>query len=177
VVNRRKPHVQTPVVSRYPAPAPIHNFLLLFLPPCGPHLIPFGHRVHWAKPTCLSTPRRPSKSKTFCACCSPAPTQIKPQPTPVILLKKNCTCNTRPRVNPHHVVNHSSHQGTTVHRSLDAPVLTIQHWNCFATQHSLLIVILTRCRVSANKAHANFLRDAHLNLALSLASYWHRITA
>jgi hypothetical protein len=30
--------MQTPVVSRYPAPAPIHNFVLLFLPPCGLHL-------------------------------------------------------------------------------------------------------------------------------------------
>jgi hypothetical protein len=40
VVNRRKPRVQTPVVSRYPAPAPIDNFVLLFLPPCGPHLTP-----------------------------------------------------------------------------------------------------------------------------------------
>jgi hypothetical protein len=37
VVNRRKPRVRTMVVSRYPAPAPVHNFVLLFLPPCGPH--------------------------------------------------------------------------------------------------------------------------------------------
>jgi hypothetical protein len=35
-----------------------------------------------------------------------------------------CTCNTRPRVSPHHVVNHSSHQGVTIHRSSDAPVLS-----------------------------------------------------
>jgi hypothetical protein len=48
VVNRRKPRVQTPVVSRYPAQAQIHNFVLLFLPPCGLHLILFGHRVHRA---------------------------------------------------------------------------------------------------------------------------------
>jgi hypothetical protein len=40
VVNRRKPRVQTPVVSRYPAPAPIHDFVLLFLPPCGPQSTP-----------------------------------------------------------------------------------------------------------------------------------------
>jgi hypothetical protein len=38
VVNRRKPHVQTSVVSRYPALAPIDEFVLLFFPPCGPHL-------------------------------------------------------------------------------------------------------------------------------------------
>jgi hypothetical protein len=30
--------VQTPVVSIYPAPAPVHDFVFLFLPPCGPHL-------------------------------------------------------------------------------------------------------------------------------------------
>jgi hypothetical protein len=33
VVNRCKPRVQTSVVSRYPAPAPIDDFILLFLPP------------------------------------------------------------------------------------------------------------------------------------------------
>jgi hypothetical protein len=36
--------VQTPVVSRYPAPAPVHDFILLFLPPCGPHLTPLATR-------------------------------------------------------------------------------------------------------------------------------------
>jgi hypothetical protein len=34
------------------------------------------------------------------------------------------TCNTRPRVSPHHVVNLSSQPGATIHRSTDAPVLT-----------------------------------------------------
>jgi hypothetical protein len=63
----------------HPAPAHVHEFVLIFLPPCGPHLIPFGHRVNRAKPTCLSTPRSPCKTKTFCARFSPAPTQIKPQ--------------------------------------------------------------------------------------------------
>jgi hypothetical protein len=38
VVNSRKPRVQTPVMSRYPTPAPVHDFILLFFPPCGPHL-------------------------------------------------------------------------------------------------------------------------------------------
>jgi hypothetical protein len=36
-----------------------------------------------------------------------------------------CTRNTRPRVSPHHVVNHSSQPGATIHRSSDAPVLNI----------------------------------------------------
>jgi hypothetical protein len=41
-VNHRKPHVQTPVVSRYPAPAPVDDFVFLFLPPCVPHLTPLA---------------------------------------------------------------------------------------------------------------------------------------
>jgi hypothetical protein len=41
-VNHHKPRVQTPVVSRYPAPAPVHDFVLLFLPPCVPHLTPLA---------------------------------------------------------------------------------------------------------------------------------------
>jgi hypothetical protein len=38
-----------------------------------------------------------------------------------------CTCNTRPRVNPHHIVNHSSQPGVTIHRSSNAQVLTYTH--------------------------------------------------
>jgi hypothetical protein len=34
--------VQTPIVSRYPTPAPVHDFVLLFSPPCGPHLTPLA---------------------------------------------------------------------------------------------------------------------------------------
>jgi hypothetical protein len=41
-MNRRKPRMQTSVVSRYPTPAPVHDFVLLFLPPCGPHLTPLA---------------------------------------------------------------------------------------------------------------------------------------
>jgi hypothetical protein len=29
-------------MSRYPAPAPVDDFVLLFLPPCGPHLTPLA---------------------------------------------------------------------------------------------------------------------------------------
>jgi hypothetical protein len=42
MVNRRKPRVQSPIVSRYPAPAPVHDFVLLFLPLCGLHLTPLA---------------------------------------------------------------------------------------------------------------------------------------
>jgi hypothetical protein len=34
--------MQTPVVSRYLALALIHDYILLFLPPCGPYLIPLA---------------------------------------------------------------------------------------------------------------------------------------
>jgi hypothetical protein len=42
VVNHRKPRVQTLVVSRYPAPVLVHDFVLLNLAPCGPHLTPLA---------------------------------------------------------------------------------------------------------------------------------------
>jgi hypothetical protein len=85
VVYHRKPRMQTPVVSRYPTPTHVHELVLLFMTPCGPHLIPFGHRVHQANLTCLSTHQRPRKAKTFRACSSPAPMQIKLQLAPTIL--------------------------------------------------------------------------------------------
>jgi hypothetical protein len=44
VVNRRKSHMQTPDVSRYLALAPVDDSVLLFLPPCDPHLTPLATR-------------------------------------------------------------------------------------------------------------------------------------
>jgi hypothetical protein len=65
LVNRRKPCVQTPVVSRYPAPAPAHDFVLIFLPPCGPHLTPLTTRS--LKPSILVSPllRGPARHRPF----------------------------------------------------------------------------------------------------------------
>jgi hypothetical protein len=54
LVNRRKPRVQTPVVSRYPTLAHVHDFILLFLPPCGLHLTPLA--TGSLKPSLLVSP-------------------------------------------------------------------------------------------------------------------------
>jgi hypothetical protein len=43
----------------------VHNFVLLFLPPCGPNLILFSHQVHQDERTCLSTPWRPHRLRPF----------------------------------------------------------------------------------------------------------------
>jgi hypothetical protein len=58
---------------------------LAFLATMRPIFDPASRRVHRAEPTCLSTPRRPRKAKTFRARSSPTPTQIKPQPATPIL--------------------------------------------------------------------------------------------
>jgi hypothetical protein len=81
-VNRRKPRglgaASTPIpLMTWPPRRPgstlvlrlnqetVPDFVLLFLPPCGPHLISFGYRVRRAKPTCLSAPRRPDRLRPF----------------------------------------------------------------------------------------------------------------
>jgi hypothetical protein len=46
-----------------------------------------------------------------------------------------CTCNTRPRVSPHHVVNHSSQPRATIHQSSDAPVLNLPFDECIDNTH------------------------------------------
>jgi hypothetical protein len=58
---------------------------LTFLETMRSALHPVGHWVPRAEPTCLSTPRRPRKAKTFRVRSSPTPTQIKLQPAPTIL--------------------------------------------------------------------------------------------
>jgi hypothetical protein len=82
VVNRHKPRglgaASTPIplmtwLPRRPGSTlvlrlnqeTVHNFVLLLLPPCGQDLIPFGHWVHQAEPTCLSTPQRPHRLRPF----------------------------------------------------------------------------------------------------------------
>jgi hypothetical protein len=114
VVNRRQPHVQTPVVSHYPAPALINDFVFLFLPPCGPHLTPLATgslKLGLLVSPLFLGPQGIDLSRPLFTC-----TNANQAAT--------CTCNTRPRVSPHHVVNHSSQLGATNHRSLDAPVLS-----------------------------------------------------
>jgi hypothetical protein len=119
-VNRRKSRVQTPDVSRYPAPALVDDFVLLFLPSCGPHLTPLA--IGSLESGLLVSPllRGPegidlSRPLFTCTNANQAAT---------------CTRNTRPRVSPHHVVNHSSQLGATIHRSSDAPVLNLPLDEC-----------------------------------------------
>jgi hypothetical protein len=43
----------------------VHDFILLFMPPCGPHIDPAGHRVPRTKPTCLLHTWRPHRRRPF----------------------------------------------------------------------------------------------------------------
>jgi hypothetical protein len=101
--------MQTPVVSRYSTPAPVHDFILLFLtrsPLATGSLEPSLLVLHSSEAPQgkdLLLPR------FTCTNADQAAT---------------CTCNTRPIVSPHHVVSHSSQPGATIHRSSDALVLT-----------------------------------------------------
>jgi hypothetical protein len=62
----------------------VHDFVPLFLPPCGPHLTPLDTRP--SNQAYLSSPHlEASPATTFRACSSPAPTPVKSQPAPTIL--------------------------------------------------------------------------------------------
>jgi hypothetical protein len=85
----------------------VHDFILPLLPPCNQHLTPLA--TGSLKPSLLvfSTPRGltgDDLSHLFLTY-----TKISQTAT--------CTCNTLPRISPHNVVNHSSHQEATIHRS------------------------------------------------------------
>jgi hypothetical protein len=65
---------------------PLHGyFILLFLPPCSPHLTPLA--TGSLEPSLLVSPLLggPARPRPFACRSSPAPTQIKPQPTPAVL--------------------------------------------------------------------------------------------
>jgi hypothetical protein len=93
-------------LSRYPTPAPVNDFVLLF-------------SCHHAARTWSCQPPGPSSRAYLFLHSSKSPqgqdlscllfTCINANPA------VTCTWNTRPRVSPHHIVNHSSHQGATIH--------------------------------------------------------------
>jgi hypothetical protein len=85
----------------------VHDFILLFMPPCGPHLTPLATGSLERSLLVFSTSgglTGNELSRLFFTC-----TNMSQADT--------CTCNTYPRICPHNVVNHSSHKEATIHRS------------------------------------------------------------
>jgi hypothetical protein len=69
-------------------PETVHSFVLMFLPPCGPHMIQLATGSLEPSLLVCSTPGGPP-TYNFHTCSSPAPTPIKLQPTPVILSQES----------------------------------------------------------------------------------------
>jgi hypothetical protein len=85
----------------------VHNFILLFMPPCGPHLTPLATGSLERSLLVFSTPgglTGNDLSRLFFTCTNTSQAAT-------------CTCNTSLRISPHNVVNHSSHKEETIHRS------------------------------------------------------------
>jgi hypothetical protein len=137
MVNHSKPRVQTLVLSRYPTPALVHDFILLFLPPWCPHLTPLA--IESLETSLLISPllggparHRPLRLLFTCTNSSQAAT---------------CTCNTQPRVSSHHIVNHSSHQVATIHWSSDALVLISLKMIVRQISSCKLFVLISHCGI------------------------------
>jgi hypothetical protein len=64
----------------------VHDFILPFLPPCGPHFTPLA--TGSLEPGLLVFSGA-SPATTFLACSSPAPTRVKPQPAHAILSQES----------------------------------------------------------------------------------------
>jgi hypothetical protein len=66
----------------------VHDFISLFMPPCGTHLTPWPPGP--SNEAYLSCPHlEASPAMTFRACSSPAPTPVKPQPAPAIVSQES----------------------------------------------------------------------------------------
>jgi hypothetical protein len=66
----------------------VHDFILLFLTPCGPHLTPLATGSLEPSVLVFSTPRGLT-AMTFHACSSVAPTLVKPQHAPATLSQES----------------------------------------------------------------------------------------
>jgi hypothetical protein len=84
----------------------VHDFILLFMPPCGPHLTPLATGSLEQSLLVLSTPGGLTGNDISCLLFTYTNTSQA----------ATCTCNTQP-VSPDNVVNHSSHREVTIHRS------------------------------------------------------------
>jgi hypothetical protein len=87
----------------------VYDFILLFMPPCGPHLTPLATGSLERSLLVFSTPgglTGDDLSRLFFTCTNTSQAAT-------------CTCNTYPRISQHNVVNHSSHKVVTIHRSLN----------------------------------------------------------
>jgi hypothetical protein len=92
----------------------VHEFILLFMPPCGPHMAlwPLGP----TNESYLSSPHlEASLATTFRACSAPAPTRVKTQSAPTILSQElvhttlSITHNTRKRPSTGPRTTHGPH--------------------------------------------------------------------
>jgi hypothetical protein len=87
----------------------VYDFILLLMPPCGPHLTPLATGSLKRSLLVFATPgglTGDDLSRLFFTCTNTSQAAT-------------CTCNTQPRICPHNVVNHSSHKEATIHRSLN----------------------------------------------------------
>jgi hypothetical protein len=66
----------------------VHDFILLFMPPCGPHLTPLATGSLERSLLVFSTSGGLT-GDAFRACSSPAPIPVKPLPTPAILSQES----------------------------------------------------------------------------------------
>jgi hypothetical protein len=85
----------------------VHDFILSFLPPCGPHLTPLDTGSHEPSLLVFSTPGSLTGNELSCLFFTCTNTSHA----------ATCTCNTLPRISPDQVVKNTSHQEATIHRS------------------------------------------------------------
>jgi hypothetical protein len=85
----------------------VHDFILLFMPPCGPHLTALATGSLERSQLVFSTPGGLTGNDLSCLFFTCTNTSQA----------ATCTCNTYPRIIPLNVVNHSSHKEATIHRS------------------------------------------------------------
>jgi hypothetical protein len=101
----------------------VHDFILLFIPPCGPHLIPLATGSLERSLLVFSTPgglTGDDLSRLFFTCTNTSQ-------------GATCTYSTYPRISTHNVVNHSSHKKATIHRYSNHTWSSMSSWNWLST--------------------------------------------
>jgi hypothetical protein len=104
----------------------VHRIHVVVLATMRPHLTPLGTGSLERSLLVFSRPRgliSNDLSRLFFTCTNTSQAST-------------CTCNTYPRISPHNVVNHSSHQEATIHRSSNHTWSSISPLTSALTTHT-----------------------------------------
>jgi hypothetical protein len=128
----------------------VHDFILLFMPSCGPHLTPLATVSLERSLLVFSTPEGLTGDDLSCLF-SPAPTLVKPQPAPALLSQESVHTTLS-------ITHHTRKRPSTGPRTTHGP-----QWLNQETVHDFILLFLPPCGTHLTLLATGTLNEAYLS--------------